>query len=192
MKKNLLLLGAIAMGVAFNSCNKLEEQISQTLTWDGVTVTIDIPPTTASGTNTTFGTASFNYNFDSFIKDKTGNALGLSNVKEFKLKSCKLTILNPNTAGTNSFGAFSDASASFFTSTKPTSVVLGEVHGNPATFALELNLPINTTTDMKQYLPDSGPVTISYTLDGTMRYTPPDTTKIKIDVTYDLKVSKTK
>ncbi|MCD6010274.1 MAG: hypothetical protein K0Q79_136 [Flavipsychrobacter sp.] len=188
MKKNLLLLAVIVSGIAFNSCNKVAQQISQTLTWNGVDLIIDIPPTTAIGTSAVLGTATFSYNLDSFIKDKTGNVLGLSNVEEFKFQSCKLTIMNPNTAGTNSFGAFSDAKAMFSTNTKPTPVVLGEVTGNPAAFALELDLPINTTTNMKSYLPNSGPVTISYELSGTMRNTKPDTTKVAIHAVYSVHI----
>lgn len=188
MKKILLSAAILAIGFAFDSCNKVANQLAQTLGWSGVDVTIDVPPTTAIGTYTDIGSATFNYNLDSFIKAQTSNQLGMSNIKSFKFKSCQLTILNPS--ATNSFGDFSDAKAEFYTSTKSTPIVkLGEVNGNPDGPSSSLTLPINNTDNMRPYIPSSGTMTVFYKVSGTMRRARPTTTQVKVHVEYTIEVS---
>ncbi len=188
MKKKILLSAAmLAIGLTFNSCSKLVNKIAQTITWQGIDVTIDVPPTTAVGSYATVGSGTFVYNLDSFIKDKTSNTLGMKNIDEFKFKSCVLTILNPSS--TNSFGDFSDAKASFHTSVNSTPTQLGEVIGNPDGMSSSLTLPVNTTTNMKPYLPNSGPVTIYYDLSGSMRRARTTMTQVNVHIEYDIHVT---
>ncbi|MCD6013497.1 MAG: hypothetical protein K0Q79_3359 [Flavipsychrobacter sp.] len=187
MKKIILSAAILACGFTFNSCNKVANQLAQTIGWSGLDVTIDVPPSTAIGTYTAIGAGTFNYNLDSFIKSKTSDLLGMKNIEEFKFKSCQLTILNPGP--TNSFGDFSDAKAEFSTSTKMTpKVKLGEVNGNPDGLSSSLTLPINTSDNMRPYLPASGPVTIYYNLSGTMRRVRTTTTTVNVHIEYEIKV----
>lgn len=188
MKKKILLSAAmLALGLTFHSCSKITNKLAQSLTWQGIDVTIDVPPSSVTGTYATVGSGTFNYNLDSFIKSKTSNALGMKNIDEFKFKSCVLTILNPS--ATNSFGDFSDAKASFYTSVNGTPTVLGEVNGNPDVASSSLTLPVNTTTNMKPYLPNSGPVTIYYDLSGSLRRVRPTMTQVNVHIEYDIHVT---
>lgn len=187
MKKKLLLSAAIlSCGMMFNSCSKVANQLAQNITWEGIDVDIDVPPSTAIGTYTAVGSGTVSYDLDSFIKSKTADVFGIKNIDEFKFKSCKLTITNPSS--TNSFGDFSDAKAEFSTSVNSTKVKLAEVNGNPDAASSVLDLPINTTSNMRSYVPNSGRVTFNYDLSGTMRRVRTTTTKVNVHIEYDIKV----
>lgn len=189
MRKKLLLSVALIAGcsAAFYSCTKIASVLAQSISWQGIDITVDVPITSDTLSYNTIGTGTFTFNLDSFIKDKTGNALGLSNVDEFKFKSCTLTILDPD--ATNNFGNFEKAKASFFTSANTTSVLLGEVENNPATYAETLSVPINNTTNLKPYLPNSGPVTIVYDLSGKLRTPTTKALTVQAHIEYDLHVT---
>jgi len=190
MKKNILLslLGAFICTMVFNSCSKVASQLAQSLGWTGVDVTISVPPisdTTMQHASMAIGT--FNYNLDSFIKAKTGNALGIKNVDTFRFTSCTLTITNPDT--TDNFGNFQTALASFSTSTNTTTASLGEIDNNPSTYAATLTLPINNTTNLRSYIPNSGPVTINYSYGGKLRGKTTTTINIQAHVEYYIHVT---
>lgn len=187
MKKVVLSAAVLACGLIFNGCNKVANKLAQSIGWDGVDITIDVPPTTAVGSYATVGTGTFVYNFDSLIKAKTSNALGMSNIDEFKFTSCVLTILNPSS--TNSFGDFSAAKASFSTNYNTTTALLGEITSNPDVMSSSLTIPVNTTTNMRPYLPSSGLVTINYDLSGNMRRVRTTTTKVNVHITYNIHVT---
>ncbi len=183
MKKRILLLAGIAAfsSLALNSCTKVANTIIQSIDLDGIEVTVNVPVTsvTDSMTYSAIGSATVNVNVDSIIKSKTANTYGINNVDEFKLKSCELTILTGSSTN-NNFANFKSAKASLFTNAKTTQSLVGEVTNNPNVFATTLSLPVNTTTNYKDYLPASGPVVVTYDVEGALRapVTAPMTVKV--------------
>jgi hypothetical protein len=130
-------------------------------------------------TYSAIGSTTVNVDIDSIIKSKTANTYGINNVDEFKLKSCELTILTGSSTA-NNFANFKSAKASITTNANLTPSLVGEVTNNPNVFATSLTLPVNTTTNYKNYLPSSGPVTIMYDMKGALRapVTAPMTVKV--------------
>ena len=190
MRKNLFLSATILLfGLALNSCSKVAQQIAQSIGWTGIDVTISVPPSTTvdTGSYATVGTGTFTYNLDSFVKANTGGTLGLKNVDQFKFKSCTLTILNPDAA--NNFANFKQAKASFYTSNNTVPTLLGEITDNPNTYASTLTLPVNTTTNLRPYLPTTGPVTIMYDISGALRAVRTVTLQVQVHIEYDIHVT---
>ncbi len=187
MQKKLLLTAVLFLSCCFSfySCSKIADQLAQAISWNGVDVTFDVPPT-SSTSYASIGSASFTYDLDSFIKAYTSNALSLKNLTKFTFKSCKLTILNPDTA--NNFANFEKAKAEFSTSANSTTAVLGEVTNNPNTYAETLDIPINNTSNMVSYLPSSGPVTINYNISGLLRTPVTTTLHVQAHIEYDIEV----
>lgn len=185
MRKLLLLAtGMVVLGSL--SCNKIADQLAQTISWQGVDVTIDVPPSTGTSYST-IGTSVFSYDLDSLVKKTTNNVLSLKNIDKFTFKSCKLTILNPD-AG-NNFGNFEKAKVEFFTNANITPTLLGEVPSNSSTYAESLDLPINNTSNMMTYIPSSGPIIVSYQVSGQLRAPTTTTLHIQAHVTYDVHIT---
>ncbi len=169
MKKDtrLSVFAAICCIMIFNSCGKVANQLAQAITWQGIDVTVTIPAVPDTTYHSSMGTGTFVYNLDSFVKSKTGSILGMSNIDTFRFTTCTLTIQNPDAA--NNFANFQQAMAQFNTSTNPVTVNLGSIVNNPATYSATLSLPINNTSNLRSYLPTTGPVTINYTYAGKLR-----------------------
>jgi hypothetical protein len=169
--KNKIILSAIAIAfisIVCSSCNKIAQQLAQRIGWTGIDVTINVPVVNDTLSHSNIGTGTFTYNLDSLIKAETGNKFGIKNIDSFRFSSCTLNI-NPNGDPELSFANFESAEAIFFTNGNTTSTILGEIDNNPDAYATTLNVPINTTTDLMPYIPSSGPITITYTLDGKLR-----------------------
>lgn len=192
MKKRILFLaGFIALGgLALSSCNKVANTIIQSIDLDGIEVVVNVPVTavTDSMTYSALGTATINVNVDSIIKSKTANTYGINNVDEFKLKSCTLTI-ESGSSTSNNFANFKSAKATIATNANTTPSLVGEVTNNPNVFATSLTLPVNTTTNYKNYLPSSGPVTIMYDVKGALRAPVVAPMTVKVVAKYSIHVS---
>lgn len=176
--KIVLLFAVVAFCscIAFSGCDKAASPIVKNFTVEGPQIVIEVPPSTATGSYTSIGTASIVWNLDSIIKAQTRGAMGLKDIDEFKFHSCKLTILNAE--ADNNFDAFSDVRLYFSTTANSSQTLLGEVNNNPDSYADTLNIPINNTTNMKAYIPTSGLVTINFDLGGQMRKTRSKTTTV--------------
>jgi hypothetical protein len=188
MTKKLILLTVLFMGLVLNSCTKVAQQLAQTLGWAGVDVTITVPPQSDTTNQNVVGTGTFTYNLDSLIKSKTGGSFGLSNIDNFTLSSCVLTITDPVGDTANSFGNFQMAAASFSTNANGTVANIGEVDNNPAGYNVSLTVPVNNTTNLRSYVPTTGPVIVTYQLKGKLRTATTVPITINAHVTYDIHV----
>jgi hypothetical protein len=190
MKKNILLplLAAFICIMMFNSCSKVANAVAQALTWQGVDVSFTVSPISDTVNQQSIGTGTFTYNLDSFIKAKTSNLLGLKNVDTLRFSTCTLTITN-NADANNNFQNFEMASASFSTSANTTSTSLGQITNNPNTYATILSIPVNSTTNLKSYIPNSGSLTVNYTCSGKLRTKTTNTLTINAHVDYYIHVT---
>lgn len=189
MKKRILfsVLALAAISTPFNSCNKIANQLAQSIGWTGVDITIDVPVTSDTGYHSSLGMGTFTYDLDSMIKSKTSNQLGMKNIDELKFTSCTLTILNPD--ANNNFQNFKMAQASFYTNANSTVANLGQIDNNPDTYAASINLPINNTTNIKSYVPNSGPVTFFYRAAGNLRKGTDKVLQVNVHVEYNIHVT---
>lgn len=188
MKKKIILSAIAFTGCIFSfySCNKIAQVLAQGITWTGIDETITVPIVTDTTSHVSMGTGSFSYNLDSLIKNKTNNALGLSNVDTFEFTSCTLTITNPDS--NNNFQNFQYAQATFSTNANTAAATIGEVDNNPDTYAATLSLPVNSSVNMKSYLNPIGITTINYYLTGKLRKATTTTLTVQVHVAYYIHV----
>ena len=76
MKKNLILFTIVAVftGMMYASCNKIAALINAAaISWSGVDLNFNVPIITDTTLNTSFGSGSFTYNLDSFIRAQTSS-----------------------------------------------------------------------------------------------------------------------
>ncbi len=178
-----LALTCIAM-FSLHSCTKLAKNLQYDLDMQTASVDIVLPPcfdTTVTAT----GTQANYYNIDSFIKKYTGGVLGVTNITSAKIKTCSLTILNPNTALGIDFGNFKSINASFYTNGYTTPYTVN-IPNNPATSSDVLNLPVDTTAELKNYLINGNQFT--YTLGGKLRRPTEDSIHCHVEFTFKMHV----
>jgi hypothetical protein len=182
--KFLSSLCAVALGAAsLSSCDKVKETIAGPATFDlnGLEATINVPIVNDLASHSNIGTGTFSYNIDSFIRAQTADQLGIKNIDEYYITSCNMTINNPDTA--NNFANFEQVQASFSTPTNTTPVTIAEIPSNPNTYAATLSVPVNSTTNLRSYMPNSGPITFTCQLGGKMRKVTNKVLTVKVVVT---------
>jgi len=169
MKKNVIVcLALAAMCILYTSCSKVDALIgAATVSWTSTDVAFDIPVVSSTTDTSAIGSGTYSYNLDSLIKAQTSNQLVLNNISHFYLTSCTLTILNPDS--TNNFANFQSASGTLSSSADATPANIGTITNNPDTYAATLSVPVNTTTDLKNYVSPSGTTTFNYMLSGKAR-----------------------
>lgn len=167
MKKFILTLGLLTFAGGMSmmtSCDKLKNEVAKNLNFDLVfqtaETTFTVPVQSTNGTYTQTKTETFN--IDQFIKDNTQNQLGVDNIKTAKIKSCKLTITNPD--ADNNFQNFSGASIILKAAGQPD--IEMAITNNPDTYAAELSLPVDASKDLVPYLKAT---TFTYIAGGTLR-----------------------
>ena len=77
----------------------------------------------------------------------------------------------------NNFGNLKSVRVIMMSNANLSPALLGEIENNPNQYATMLNLPINSTVNFKNYLPQSGPLTLNYQVAGKVR------TRIKANLT---------
>jgi hypothetical protein len=187
MKKAIKLFILIALagwtGTVFQSCNKIK--IGQDVTWDGNDVTITVPAVNDVQQHNEFGTGTFTYNIDSFIKAKTINKFGLSDISKLTLNKCQLTIINPDSA--NNFANFEQCNAVFSTTQNLVLAQIANITNNPDTYAGTLDIPVDKTIDLKSYF-GTGTNTIDYAVGGKLRRPTTKELTIKVHIGYNIHV----
>lgn len=163
------------------SCNKVKDLISINVTAQSADVDFTIQPSNAgAGVLSQFNTSLY---IDSLIKEQAGKSYGLINIKSVKLESCVLTITNSDDA--NSFGNVSACSAEMSSNTNTTMVGIAELTSNPETVTSTLNLPVNTTLDLKPYFSSTS---FSYKLSGTLRKATTKALTCKATIKYKIEI----
>lgn len=187
MKKVLLSLSllAFACGIStMTSCDKLVDEVAKNLNFDLVfqtaETTFSIPVQSTLGTYS--DTKSETFDMDAFIKGKTDNKLGVGNIKTAKIKSCKLTITNPD--ADNNFQNFSKASVILKAAGQPDITL--EINDNPDTYATELSLPVDASKDMVPYLKATS---FTYVVGGTLRKVTTKEIMMHVRFEFDINVS---
>ena len=123
---------------------------------------LTIPATPLTAGTATFGPATNTYNVDSFIKAQTGTLLGVENITSVKITSCELIINNATT--TNNLQNFRSCSASFSSNTNATPYQINIPNINDV-YATSINLPVDTTAELKSYLGNQ----FNYSVSGELR-----------------------
>jgi hypothetical protein len=191
MKTTLLAsLGVLALSVlTLQSCDKvkdsLKKQYATDINWDGADVTFDMAPASDTTTAINAGSASFTYNLDSLIKDKTSGYLGIGDISNFYITSAYVTLSNPD--GTNNFQNFQLAGLYFNTSVNTTTYAI-EIPNNPNTYAATLTLPVDATKDLKSYVNGTGAISFNYVLGGKLRTATTTTLHATAHVSYKFHV----
>lgn len=188
MKKVILALGILVAGTAtlsLVSCDKLKKEALKNLNYDLTFQTAEtqftVSPQSNTGTYFDAASASETLDLDKFIKDNTANQLGIDNIKSAKIKSCTLTILNPD-AG-NNFQNFSMAQVKLNATGQPQLEL--KIENNPDTYAESLTLPVDASKDMLPYLKAGN---WNYMIGGTLRTATTKDLTIKVRFAVDINV----
>ncbi len=172
-------LSCITM-LGMNSCSKLANNLKYDLNMQTATVNFTIPP--CSNTSISLAGSETNYyNIDSFIKANTMGTMGVANISSAKIQSCSITLLDPKP--NLNFANFRTCSGGFYSDgyTTPYDV---SITNNPDVYATTLELPVDTSADLKGYLTNAHKFT--YTLSGNLRR--PTTDSIHCTATFSFKV----
>jgi hypothetical protein len=148
--------------------------------------TITIQPITDTLSHDAIGTGTFAYNVDSVIKANTKNAMGLSNVNNFQVINCTLTIQNPDSA--NNFANFQTSQVVFTSNANSTPMTLGSVANNPDVYASSLSVLLNNNPDLRSYIATGGPTIFTYSISGKNRRTTNIPLTVLLHVEYHITV----
>ncbi len=169
MKKKLVIFSAIfaASCFSFTSCNKVASVINAiTVDWTTTDVDFTIPLVTDVTAQHSIGGGSYSYNLDSLIKAKSANQLALANIDEVHLTKCVVTLHNSD--ATNNIANFESASATFSTSNKTDVADIGSV-SIPDVQASSIEIPVNSSVNLRPYVAASGTTTFNYNVNGKAR-----------------------
>ncbi|MFT3824907.1 MAG: hypothetical protein QM731_13375 [Chitinophagaceae bacterium] len=172
------LVALISFVTLFSACDKVKDALNLSITMEMANVEFTIP-TQQVGTQT-LAEISVPFNVDSLIKAKA-SGFSVNSIRSAKIKSCTLTLLNGTEA--NNFAALSACTAAFSSNNITTPVILAQLTSNPDSYATTLNLPVNSDTELKDYLKASS---FSYVISGTTRRAITTALQCKATITYEL------
>jgi hypothetical protein len=183
MKNKIFSLSLIAaLGILlFSSCDKLKEAINADINLNPQDIEFTIPIISQTGA-TTISDVNFQMNIDSIIKANNVK-LSANNIKSVKLKSCTLTLLDGDIS--NNFSALEAISIKFKSNLKTDYINIIDVTNNPDIEAQSLEIPMNTTIDLKDYF---NATSFSYSIGGIARKTTSKTIQCKATLKYALNV----
>lgn len=166
MKRNIFFsLSLLALlAIMHTSCNKIKEAAKVNLTLSSADVEFTIPQITAIGA-ATLGSADVYLNVDSIIKANDAN-LSSKYIRSVNIKSCTLTMVDGD--ANNNFSALESCKVDFSSNINTNLYTLAEITNNPDVEAYSLEIPVNSTIDLKDYFDAT---TFSYNLSGTARKT---------------------
>lgn len=180
MKKIIYGLIALAFFSLFSSCD-IKDKLNININMSSTNVAFTIPVISQTG-NVTIGQQSVAVNIDSIIHANNAE-LSVSNIKSVKLTSCTITMTDGDAA--NNFSALQSCSATLSSNSKPTPVELANLSNNPDVEAYTLELPVNTTEDLKDYFTGSS---FTYSLSGSARKTTSKPINCTATINYTLNV----
>lgn len=180
MKKVLYGLAALVLFSCFSSCD-IKDKLNIDIDMSSTDVAFTIPIILQTG-QVTVADQTVAVNIDSIIKANNAE-LAVNNIKSVKLKSCTITMQDGDAQ--NNFSALESCSASFSSNTNGATVVLANVTNNPDVEAYTLELPVNTTVDLKDYFNAS---TFTYSLSGNARKVTTKTLNCTATIRYTMNV----
>lgn len=166
----------------FQSCTKIGSLLNFNLSMQTETVNVTIPVTTDTSGNITVGPTVTTFNVDSFVRAQTGNQLGASNINSVKLNTVVFSLNNAGITN-NNFSAFQSVAASFTSNTNSTPYTIS-IPNNPDVYATVLNMPVDTTVELKSYIGN----TFNYTVTGKLRHPTTIPLQCTIAVTFSVNV----
>ncbi len=169
------------------SCSK--GSLGQDVTWKGNDVTASVPIVPDTTLHSSMSSGTFTYNLDSMIKAETKNAFNITNIGKVTLKSCTVTIMNPDSA--NNFANFQQCNLSFYSNKNATPANIASISNNPDVYATVLNIPVDNTVDLKSYLYSSTSTTattVNYVWGGKLRRATTKSLTIMVHVEYTIHV----
>lgn len=173
------LLLALGLSV-FSSCDKVKDLAKVNLNLDNADGEFTIPVLVTTG-DVTLGTDDIYVNLDSMIKAQNSQ-VSAKNIKEVRVKSCELTLSNGDSK--NNFSVLESCKLEVKSNTKAEFITLASVSNNPDTEAQSLNLPVNSSLDLKDYFLSAN--TFSYRVSGKTRKTTDKELNCKVLVKYTI------
>lgn len=180
MKKVLYALATGALFCCFSSCN-IKDKLNINIDMSSTDVEFTIPLILQTG-NVTINDQSVPVNIDSIIHANNAE-LAVENIKSVKLTSCTITMTDGDSA--NNFSALQSCSATLSSNSNTTPVQLAGITNNPDVEAYSLELPVNTTAELKDYFKGSS---FTYSLSGNARKTTSKELHCNATIRYTLNV----
>ncbi len=180
MKRFFLYTSAfVVLFTIFTSCNKIKEAVKANIELNYADIEFTIPQITATGP-ATLSSKDVYFNVDSLIKANNAK-LSASYIRSVSIKSCVVNMIDGDAA--NNFSALESAKVDFSSNVNTHLITLAEITGNPDVEAYTLEIPVNTTINLKDYF---NATTFSYVLTGTARKTTNKDIKCKATIKYSL------
>jgi hypothetical protein len=182
MKKIFYTLAAFLMigAIGISSCNKIKELAKVNFNLDNADGEFTIPVIIAAG-EATLGTDDIYMNLDSIIKAQNSK-VGAGNIKEVKIKSCELTLTNGDSK--NNFSALESCKLEIKSNVKADYIKMASVENNPDVASQSLNLPVESSLDLKDYFLSANQFT--YRVSGKTRKTTDKELNCKVLVKYTI------
>ncbi|WP_142602053.1 hypothetical protein [Solitalea koreensis] len=136
------------IGLTTSSCEKVKDLVTADVNLSMSTLTFDIPKTAQGSVAVTTGSTAMDVN--ALIKASAGEKFGVNNIRSLKITSCVLE-LNTAIIRDNDFSALQNVKVELSSNTNTNFVTLAEVASNPTTTASRLEIPVNSTIDLKDY-----------------------------------------
>lgn len=180
MKRIVLFSAAIFTVVSIlSSCNKIKEAVKANIDLNYADIEFTIPQITATGP-ATLSSKDVYFNVDSLIKANNAK-LSASYIRSVTVKSCVVNMIDGDAA--NNFSALESARVDFSSNVNTNLLTIAEITGNPDVEAYSLEIPVNTTINLKDYF---NATTFSYTLYGNARKTTNKEIHCKATIKYSL------
>nr|MBP6314924.1 hypothetical protein [Chitinophagaceae bacterium] len=181
MKKTIFFaLFMMASTILLNtSCNKIKEAVKANITLTSADIEFTIPEITNIGT-VSIASKDVYLNVDSIIK-ATNSKLSASYIKSVNVKSCTLTMLDGD--ANNNFSALESCKCDFSSNVNATLYTIAEITGNPDVEAYTLEIPVNSTVNLKDYF---SATTFTYSVTGTARKITTKPIQCKATIRYSL------
>ncbi|WP_316788135.1 hypothetical protein [Pedobacter frigoris] len=163
IKISTLLTSAVALMIAFSSCNKIKEATQRDISISPAGVTFTVPIITSLDAGTTIGTVPVTIDLDALIKAQASK-FGISNVRNVRITGVKIKLNDSD--DTNNFANLENLTAKIKASGQ-SDVTVASVPSNPDTKSSELTIPITGgNAELKSFVTASS---FSYVLTGKAR-----------------------
>lgn len=182
MKKVIYTVAALLMlgTIGFSSCDKIKDLAKVNFNLDNADGEFTIPVIIAVGEQS-LGTDDIYMNLDSIIKEQNSK-VGAGNIKEVKIKSCELSLTNGDSK--NNFSALESCTLDIKSNVKTNFVRMAGTTSNPDVESQTLNLPVESSLDLKDYFLSANQFT--YRITGKSRKTTDKELKCKVLVKYTI------